>query len=200
MKKMNRAGLFLLGCLLMGCAPKSQEIIWESADQKSEISRLQEAGEKEEMEAGDSAGSEVETEVQICVDISGAVQVPGVYHLREGDRVYQAVEMAGGLLENADRDSINQAAVLKDGEKIRIYTQEEAADLAESEKAAGLVNLNTADVDALCTLTGIGESRAQDIIAYREAHGSFQSVEEIMNVSGIKETTFQKIKDKIVVE
>ena len=69
----------------------------------------------------------------------------------------------------------------------------------ESSAVAVKVNINTADIAQLCTLSGIGESRARDIIAYREANGAFQSTEEIMNVSGIKEATFQKIKDEIAV-
>lgn len=180
-----------LAYFLSGCSYSGDDVIWEMEQSESQTDR------ESEEEIGQS---DAESEHLICVDICGAVNTPGVYLLEEGARVYQAVELAGGLLTTADRDSVNLAALLKDGEKIRIYTQEEAELLQESEKAAGLVNLNTADVQELCTLTGIGEARAQDIIAYRDANGSFQSVEEIMNVNGIKETTFQKIKDKIVVE
>ncbi|SDF58032.1 helix-hairpin-helix domain-containing protein [Marvinbryantia formatexigens] len=158
----------------------------------------------------------------IFVDICGAVQRPGVYELAAGARVCDAVAAAGGLLENADLASLNQAAFLQDAAKIYVYTQEEAAAQGiaapepvqnaaggqeqapgqQMESAAGQetkVNINTADIAQLCTLTGIGEARARDIIAYREANGGFQSAEEIMNVSGIKEATFQKIKDEIAV-
>ena len=142
------------------------------------------------------------------------MQRPGVYELEEGMRVCDAVEAAGGLLENADLASLNQAALLADAAKIYVYTQEEAAQQGisaleqsvtgvssgqESSAVAVKVNINTADIAQLCTLSGIGESRARDIIAYREANGAFQSTEEIMNVSGIKEATFQKIKDEIAV-
>lgn len=183
--------LFFTGMFLVGCTFKEEEILWENTGKTSE----------EGIETMlDTEGIIEETKYQICVDISGAVAEPGVYFLEEGARVYQVVELAGGLLEDADCDTINLAAFLKDGEKIRIYTMEEAAVLQEVQENSGLVNLNTADMQQLCTLSGIGESRAKDIIAYRETHGSFENVEEIMNVNGIKETTFQKIRDKIVVE
>ncbi len=71
---------------------------------------------------------------------------------------------------------------------------------AQSDSASGLVNINTADAAALCTLPGIGESRAQDIISYREANGGFQACEDIMKVSGIKTAAYEKIKDKITVK
>lgn len=144
--------------------------------------------------------SETQTESGIWVDVCGAVTEPGVYRLESGARVYQAVEAAGGFLEEAERTAVNLAAILKDGEQIRILTEEEAQVRYDLEAATGLVNLNTADVQQLCTLTGIGTSRAEDIIAYREKEGPFQSIEEIKNVAGIKEGTYQKIKDKIVVE
>ena len=100
---------------------------------------------------------------------------------------------------------------MTDGMKVRIYTKEEAASLpqqiwestAESEQTAltsAKININSADIAQLTQLTGIGEARAADIIAYRTEHGRFLTIEEIMNVSGIKESTFQKIKDQIVVE
>lgn len=144
--------------------------------------------------------SETLTESGIWVDVCGAVKEPGVYRLEAGARVYQAVEAAGGFLEGAERTAVNLAASLKDGEQIRILTEEEAQVQCDLEAASGLVNLNTADVQQLCTLTGIGTSRAEDIIAYREKEGPFQSIEEIKNVAGIKEGTYQKIKDNIVVE
>lgn len=180
--------LVMMTMILHGCVQTQEKILWENAESES---------------VKDSVvmfQTELESKGMICVDVSGAVAEPGVYLLEEGARVYQAVEQAGGLLEDADRDLINQAAVLKDGEKIRIYTVQEAAEQIVLQEQSGMVNLNTADVQQLCTLSGIGESRAQDIIAYREEHGDFKNVEEIMNVSGIKDTTFQKIKDKIVVE
>lgn len=182
--------LFFAGFFLSGCTSE-KAVLWEEYQTES-VTVIE--------SDSDTECRQSEDEYQICVDVSGAVHAPGVYLLDNGARVYQAVEMAGGLREDADRDSINQAAFLKDGEKVRIYTVEESVELQKSQEESGMVNLNTASLQQLCTLAGIGESRAKDIIAYREEYGSFENVEEIMNVSGIKETTFQKIRDKIVVE
>ena len=147
----------------------------------------------------------------LYADICGAVQEPGVYKLEEGARIFQLIKQAGGLREDADLTRVNQAEKVTDGMKVRIYTKEEAASLpqqiwestAESEQTAPVsakININSADIAQLTQLTGIGEARAADIIAYRTEHGRFLTIEEIMNVSGIKESTFQKIKDQIVVE
>lgn len=160
----------------------------------------------------------VETETGIQVYVCGAVECPGVYCLRENVRIYEAVEAAGGFRPEADQEWLNQAGTLQDGEKLRIYTLEETSQMrtngqteqgisvdaqgehaASSSAADGKINLNTADREQLMTLPGIGESKAEAVISYREEHGMFQKIEEIMNISGIKEAVFLKIKDKIVV-
>ena len=147
--------------------------------------------------------------------VCGAVVCPGVYTLPEGSRVYEAVAMAGGLLETAEPRALNQARLLSDGEQITVLTVEEVQSGeipvqenpdgnsgeggASSGSAGEKVNLNTADEAELMTLSGIGESRAKAIIAYREENGNFQSIEEIMKIDGIKEKMFEKIKDFITV-
>ena len=137
----------------------------------------------------------------IYVHICGAVSAPGVYELPEGSRIFEAVEAAGGFTEEAAQASLNLAQVVSDEEQIVILTKEEAEAKArmEREQQAGIVNLNTASKEQLMTLPGIGESRAEDIIRYRKESGGFQSVEEIMNVPGIKESAYLKIKDSITV-
>lgn len=137
----------------------------------------------------------------IYVHVCGAVNEPGVVELPEGSRAEAGVSAAGGMRADADTDYVNLAAPLADGEKLYIPTLEEGRALKEqeAEKESGLVNINTADSAALCTLPGIGESRAASIIAYREEHGAFQSVEDIMKVSGIGESAFGKLKDLITV-
>lgn len=149
----------------------------------------------------------------IQVYVCGAVVSPGVYTLPEGSRVYEAVAMAGGLLETAEPRALNQARLLSDGEQITVLTVEEAesgtglppdasqgASSGEpADSSGGKVNLNTADEAGLMTIPGIGESRAKAIIAYREKNGKFQSIEEIMEIDGIKEKMFEKIKDSITV-
>lgn len=152
---------------------------------------------------------------EIQVYVCGAVASPGVYVLPEGSRVYEAVEMAGGLLESADPKALNQARPLADGEQITVLTVEEVQNGETAEQGAGgsvsggdgtsagsgngKVNINTADEDELMTLSGIGESRAKAIIAYREENGTFESIEDIMKIDGIKEKMFEKIRDSITV-
>ena len=139
--------------------------------------------------------------IKIYVHICGEVNNPGVYELAEGSRIFEAVEAAGGFTEEAAQASLNLAQVISDEEQIVILTQDQAAEKArqEREQAAGIVNLNTASKEQLMTLTGIGESRAEDIIRYRKESGGFQNIEEIMSVPGIKESAYLKIKDSITV-
>lgn len=160
--------------------------------------------------------SERELSPKIYVDVCGAVVSPGVYELDADSRVFQAIEAAGGFLPEAAGDYVNRAESMRDGQKIYVPTKEEAekkasgnpgavpgeglpGSLSESGTQDAKVNLNTADENQLTTLTGIGATRAKAIIAYRTEHGPFAAAEEIMNVEGIKEGTFSKIKDKIVV-
>ncbi len=142
----------------------------------------------------------------ILVYVCGAVQVPGVYELPSDGRVYQALEAAGGALEGAELRSLNQAAPLTDGEQITVYTIEEInasggvpVPGGEAQAGSGKINLNTAGREELMRLSGIGEARAAAIIAYREEHGPFTAIEEVMNIEGIKEKAFSKIKDEIEV-
>lgn len=153
----------------------------------------------------------------IYVYVCGAVVNPGVYALPEGSRLYEAVELAGGCLAEADEAYHNFARVISDGERIYILSKEESAELSLKERVEGeetvqsvqgtgtlqenaMVNLNTATVEQLTTLPGIGESRAESIIAYRKKVGGFLDINEIMNISGIGESMFEKIKDRITVE
>lgn len=147
----------------------------------------------------------------VYVYICGEVIKPGVYELSGDSRIYEAVDAAGGFTENAAREYVNLASKVSDGMQITIYNREEAASLlADSApvgenagksgtSGSGLVNLNTATKEELMTLKGIGESKAEDIIRYREKSGGFKKIEDIMKISGIKENGFQKIKDSITV-
>ncbi len=136
---------------------------------------------------------------EIYVYVCGAVNNTAVYELPCGARVFEALELAGGMAKDADADAVNQAEILSDGQKLYIpYTGSEvSADTVQPVKDDGLVNINTADALELMTVSGIGETRANAVIAYREEHGSFGTIEDIMNVSGIKEGLFSKIKNKI---
>lgn len=180
-----------------------------------------------DIDNGSEAVSDKEMQqAMIYVDVCGAVANPGVFQLAAGSRVFQAIEAAGGYLPEAALTCVNRAGVLTDGQQLYILTQEEmerqGLDPAEMAKASdgqmngsagtgqntgmaaqvqqdNRININTADEAQLTTLTGIGATRAQAIIAYREENGSFAAIEDIMNVQGIKEGTFAKIKDEIVV-
>ncbi len=147
-----------------------------------------------------------ETVKNICVHVTGYVVNPGVYQLPEGSRVYEVIVLAGGFMEEADRDYINQASILSDGQRIYIYSRDEVVtaesyrDIDVSHQEDGLVNINTASKEMLMSLPGIGESRAESIIVYREENGGFKNIEDIMKVSGIKDAAFNKIKQYICVD
>ena len=165
------------------------------------------------LEATKKAAAVSETEAMdpaFVVHVCGEVVNPGIYELPAGSRIYEAVKAAGGFTENAAEESVNLASPIEDGVQIRIYSKDEAETLAagaapfDGFEASGegkepVVNLNTATKEELMTLSGIGESRAEDIIRYREENGGFQNIEDIMKVSGIKDAAFQKIKDRITV-
>ena len=165
---------------------------------------------------GGSGDGTVTESTVIYVDVTGAVKAPGVYTLPAGSRVFEAIALAGGAREDASLENLNQAGLLQDGQQIRVYTEEEAAQMAQqgslpslpgAETAAGQkesqeaskVNINTAGKEELMTLTGIGETRAEAILAYRQETGGFQVPEDLMQVEGIKEKTFEKLKDQITV-
>lgn len=158
--------------------------------------------------AGGSGGEDVSGEAECVIHICGAVAVPGVYRLPAGSRVVDAVKAAGGLAEDAAERGVNQAAPISDGMQIVIPTLEEAEqgifspDGVMEENGSGkdgLVDINTADAAELMTLPGIGQTRADAIVAYRQQNGKFQSIEDIMKVDGIKEGSFAKLKDRICV-
>lgn len=143
-----------------------------------------------------------EAEDLILVYVCGAVVNPGVVELPAGSRAADALEAAGGLLAGARTDYVNLAARLEDAQKLYFPTEEEADELIREETAAasGIININTAGVEQLCTLPGIGEARANDIITYRKEHGLFEREEDIMQVAGIKESSYAKLKGKITVK
>lgn len=180
-----------------------------------------EDAEREGAQIQEQTVEETGQETKECVvHICGAVARPGVYTLEGECRVYQAIEKAGGFMEDADADFLNQADFLSDGMKVYVPTKEEveeAGDLPKwqdagtdtnhagnsgstnGERDTSLININTANEELLCTLPGIGSSKAKSIIAYREKNGFFQKIEDIMHVEGIKDGLFQKIKDGITV-
>lgn len=171
------------------------------ADQSAEEASAQA---EETVDAISGGSEEADPGKEIYVQINGAVKYPGVYKVQDDARIFDVVELAGGMTEDAEPEAVNQALPVEDGQMITICTQEEweLARTEETEPSAeqaddGLVDINTADVAELCTLPGVGQARAESILAYRQEHGSFQTVEEIKRVSGIKDGLYTKIKDKI---
>ena len=151
----------------------------------------------------ESISEAVTAEEYIDIFISGCVNKPDVYTLKKGSIIKEAVEMAGGFSENACRDYVNLAKKLEPGEHIIIPSQDEAKDLKpiqaeDAINSSSLVNINKASKEELMTLPGIGERKAEAIIKYRNSK-SFSNIEDIMNISGIKEAAFNKIKDKICI-
>ena len=129
----------------------------------------------------------------------------GVYELPAGSRISDALLMAGGYDENALHGYVNLAEMLEDGERIYFPDYQELEELgivpisSTESSESGLVNINTADAEMLKTLPGIGDAKAADIIAYREEHGAFSSIEDIKNVSGIGESIYNRISSGITV-
>ena len=144
-----------------------------------------------------------DSNTDIYVHICGAVINPGVYQVPAGTRVYQALELAGGSSDDVYLSGINLADKLADGHKVYIPSEGENAEGILSTDSGDvqsvMININTASEAELMTLPGIGQSRAKDIINYRVKNGLFESIDDIMKVSGIKEAAFEKIKDLIKV-
>lgn len=139
----------------------------------------------------------------IYVDIKGAVEQPGVYKLFKNSRLFQAIDLAGGLRSDADGDALNLSIVLMDQDVIYVPDITEEYPVVTSShdptSTSGLIDINRATIDQLETLPGIGPSTAQKIIDYRTQNGFFEAIEDIMNVSGIGESTFDNIKDLITI-
>lgn len=206
----KRRYLMICVCMMMlyftGCGKDKDEIIFEAASNETvkvedTLTKAENGAEDENMEASGRTAEE-----QICIYVCGAVVTPGVYEFIPGARVAEAIMAAGGMTEEAAETYWNQAVVLEDGQKIYVPTKEEAAEEAESQSRGQIIeqenkiNLNTASKEQLMTLSGVGSSRADAIIAYRREYGGFGSIEDIMKIEGIKEGVFKKMKDKITVE
>ena len=159
------------------------------------------------------------------VDIKGEILTPGIYTLKSNSRVIDVIEMSGGFTENADTSVINLSKKITDEMVIIIYSKSEVKDfektketekivqekcikkdenalkndacITDSVKTSGKVSINTATKEELMSLTGIGDSKAEDIIKYREENGLFKTIEDIKNVSGIGDSLFAKIKENI---
>lgn len=210
-----------------GCSDSNEEVI--SIEKSADTAEsAQEPSATPMLAINEAADEEVS---KITVYVCGAVRSPDVYTLRMGERVNDAVHMAGGFADDAGYEYLNLAAKLSDGQKVYIPTRREIEEaLAQgeaiygtevnittnspgidtlketadsggnaSDSGNGLVDINSATKETLMSLPGIGESKADKIIAYRQSNGGFSSIEDIMLVDGIKEGLFNKVKDRICV-
>lgn len=213
--------------LFCGCATRTK-IITESLQSQTESVQEQQVleedistgsfvmeSESEEIVCEGMKQSDLEIATEdsmICVYLCGAVSKPGVYRLPKGSRIDDAVTKAGGMKEDACETDVNLAELLTDGQMIQIRTVDEVKESGSMPKqnekvtkdsdqkdASSKINLNVADTNQLQSLKGIGESKALDILEYREKNGGFRSIEELKNVPGIGDGIFQKIKDQITV-
>lgn len=202
-------------------AEKEEE---QSESNLKETKKNDDIEENEKVNSNESSEEESSNIEKIVVEIKGEVKNPNVYVLENGSRIYELIEKAGGPTEEADLSNINRALYLSDGQCVVVRNindiQDETEDLEEalndensknvsnnspkekisSSDESSTININTASKETLMTLNGIGESKAQAIIDYREEIGGFKSVDEITNISGIGEKTLEKIKDKISIK
>ena len=181
--------IIMLSLSLTGCNESE-----ETEFQEISAEELDEKGASDEI---DMVKDEKKTE-KIFVHVCGEVNNPGVYELNAGSRVFEALDAAGGVTKDAADDSINQAEVLSDGQQLEIFSEEQMSQNELTETFdSGKMNINKATKEELMTLSGIGESKADAIIRYREENGNFNSIEEIMEIEGIKEGVFRKIEEQI---
>lgn len=192
---------------------------YDNAQKMSQSSSANTSASAKVNSASSASNSATTNSKTVTCDISGAVKHQGVYTLKNGARLQELIEAAGGTTGKVQLNAINRAILLKDQDKIHIpykgekvesaatagtgtstnSTSTSSNSSASNQESGEKVNLNTADVAGLQKLTGIGEKKAEQIIAYREQNGPFKKVEDLMQVSGIGEKTFASLKDQLTV-
>ena len=216
----------MLMCVCQGCSDEEvMEIISEEADKEENADdSIEEASDALADNTEKTENIETNDSQSFVVYVSGYVNNPGVYELSAGSRVIDAIDAAGGYSKEAYENYLNLASLIADGQMIYVPSEEEVesgsiergvasgadgsgvggvtggnggGNGGNSSGSGALVNINQASKEELMTLPGIGESKADKIIAYREANGRFNSPEGIMEISGIKDGLYNKIKDKI---
>lgn len=191
------AFLLILGVVLRFTLPENKETAIPTGGSNPAVT----GGGMETAPGAVSTPAGIKDEKQIIIHLAGAVSKPGVYQLPQGSRVYQALEKAGGGLAEADLDRVNLAQPLVDGQQVFLpfKGQEGAGYLAAPGAPASRININTADREQLQSLPGIGAVKAQNIISYRQQHGPFHSIEDLLEVNGIGAKTLEGIRDLITV-
>ena len=198
--------VFISIILNISACNKNNEVILQDADLPKLTEDVEETNDSQTSDGANTfedgqGNTRTQGNAGCYVYICGQVNRPGVYALKEDDRVFVAIELAGGLTQDAAVNFINQAEVISDGMKIEIPTVEEAALLEKgiSQKEAGLVNINLASKEELMTLPGIGERRATAIVEYRDSCGGFKTPEDLLKVDGIKQGIYEKMKALVTV-
>lgn len=199
------AGFFLLAVFLCFSFLRSgADIAYRRGGESPEDWAIKTSTEKSDSKEAIKDDEKPKENEMIFVDVSGCVVRPGVYQLPRGSRLFEAIELAGGLTEDGDVRSINRARTLSDEEVILVLSRTEYENRAEALKSEGKgderVELNSAGAEALERLSGVGPAMAQRILEYRNVHGPFRRIEDLLNVSGIGEKTFERLKDSIYVK
>lgn len=187
-------GIILIGCIVMIVIKQPKEVAVPTAYSMSSTS-------------SSAAATSISPKTSVMIDVKGAVKNPGVYDIVNSPRAQTAIAKAGGLMHEADTLKLNLAQKLSDGQMLYVPVIGEAASHkvaigqsgTESNQEITKINLNTATVEELQTLEGVGEKKAEQIIAYREAHDGFKKLDEIKEVSGIGAKRFETLQDKITI-
>lgn len=201
----NKKDIILIGCMFLGLTFLGFGYKYLTFNSQKKVVENINSENKQQKEDDSSENNKQISEIYVHID--GEVKNPGVYKMKIGDRVNDAIQAAGGLTENADKGRINLATKLRDEMKIHISkigeTNSDLSNESKDDNSDGnnskLININTASKEELCKLTGIGENKAKLIIKYREKK-KFTKIEDITKVSGIGKKTFEKIKNDITVD
>lgn len=219
---MKKYIVLLLSVMLFACGCDDGELVdinksgeYSHTGNQNDMSVISSEADGKTVDISDKEAGNNGVSRPLVVYVCGEVRKPGVYELDEGSRILDAIMAAGGYTKDAGDDYLNLACMVSDGDKVYVPSKEEiengsAAGLDSGIQNAsvtgsgnstqgGLININTATAEELMTLPGIGASKAEKIIAYREQNGRFSAIEDIMQISGIKEGMFNKIKDRICV-
>ena len=222
-RKWLKTGLTVLFILLAGILYSCREV--NKQDQQVFLQNQESNDQELQVNTSNQEINSTENEVQalkedpqvsvkdsvqyIYIHICGAVKEPNVYEVEQNTRLISLIKLAGGLTEDAAGDYVNQAALVQDGQQIYIPTKEEVEGMtptnyevnesSDNVIVSSKVNINTATMETLMTLSGIGESKAKSIIAYRQDNDGFKAIEEIKNIDGIKDAVYNKIFDLITV-
>ena len=189
-------GLIVVLVAVVFTALRSQQAF--STSEELSLTSSSQAGQLENGDdvSGDS-GASISQTIRVHVHVVGAVAKPGVYELETSARVIDAIEAAGGVNDDADLQQLNMARLLIDDEQIRVLTAQEATLTSQSATGNSLLNLNSATVDQLEELPGVGPALAARIIDWREANGSFKNVDDLSSVSGIGDKLLANVRELV---